>query len=148
MVIWPEPIPINGVFPNCHRFCFCFRGPHAYVSPTWYDSPGVPTWNSVSVEVEGRVELISDQQQARVLEKRLAQFDPELQLNLLAGLPEVRKNKMFEMICGFRIDIEQIQAKFKLSQNRPQQDRQSIIQHYRELGGDLREQLARFMIQR
>ena len=142
---------------NPHYRCFSeqpqvlllFQGPDAYVSPTWYDSPGVPTWNYVSVEVEGLVELISDQeQQVLVLEKQLAQFDPELQLNLLAGLPEVRKNKMFEMICGFRIDIEQIQAKFKLSQNRPQQDRQSIIQHYRELGGDFREQLARFMIQR
>lgn len=142
---------------NPHYDCFAkqskvlllFQGPHAYVSPTWYDSPGVPTWNYVSVEVEGDVELIGDpEQQSQILEKQLAQFDPELQSNLLAGLPEARKDKMFEMICGFRIDIEQIQAKYKLSQNRPQQDRQSIIQHYQELGGDHRRQLARIMLQK
>lgn len=124
-----------------------FQGPQAYVSPAWYDSPGVPTWNYIAVEVEGRVELISDhQQQIQLLEKQLAQFDPELQSSLLAGLPETRKSKMLEMICGFRIEIEQIQAKFKLSQNRPAQDRQAIIEHYRELAGDHRAQLARFML--
>lgn len=139
---------------NPHYQCFSersqvmvlFQGPNAYVSPALYDSPGVPTWNYVSVEVEGHVELISDhEQQIQILEKQLSQFDPELQSSLLAGLPDARRNRMLEVICGFRIDIEQIKAKFKLSQNRPPQDRLAIIEHYRELGGDHREQLAGFM---
>lgn len=118
---------------NPHYECFSqqsqvlilFQGPQAYVSPVWYESPGVPTWNYVSVEVEGRLELIRDHElQTEILQRQLAQFDPELQSSLLAGLAQSRKQKMFEMICGFRIDIEQIQAKFKLSQNRRQQDRE------------------------
>lgn len=139
---------------NPHYQCFSeqpqvmvlFQGPNAYVTPTLYESPGVPTWNYVSVEVEGQVELISNhEQQIQILEKQLSQFDPELQSSLLAGLPEARRHKMLEVICGFRIDIGHIQAKFKLSQNRPQQDRQAIVEHYQKLGGDHREQLARFM---
>ncbi|MFW2371592.1 MAG: FMN-binding negative transcriptional regulator [Gammaproteobacteria bacterium] len=94
---------------NHHYECFSrqsqlqvlFHGPQAYVSPVWYESPGVPTWNYVSVEVAGRVELIRDHElQYQLLQKQLAQFDPELQSSLLAGLPQSRRQKMFEMICG------------------------------------------------
>jgi transcriptional regulator len=36
-----------------------FVGPHAYISPTWYGTPNqVPTWNYVSIEARGRVQLL------------------------------------------------------------------------------------------
>ena len=140
--------PHYQCFTQQSRVLILFQGPHAYVSPDWYDSTGVPTWNYVSVEVTGHVELISNRElQTQVLEKQLAQFDPQLQTKLLSELPEVQKDRMFEMICGFRVEIEQMQAKFKLSQNRPSQDRQSVIAQYRALGGDQRLQLAELMAQ-
>ncbi|KQN35534.1 hypothetical protein ASG37_14390 [Sphingomonas sp. Leaf407] len=39
------------------RALFVAGGPHAYVSPTWYATgpDEVPTWNYVSVEVEGTI---------------------------------------------------------------------------------------------
>lgn len=123
-----------------------FHGPHAYVSPRWYATPGVPTWNYVSVEVEASVELLQEPVQLQaLLEKQLAQFDPALQSHLMSELDENRKQKMLDMICGFRVDIVQIKAKFKLSQNRAHEDRQAIIEQFRQLAGDDRQRLADLM---
>src|SRR5436309_15160351 len=39
-----------------------FSGPHAYVSPTWYEAEQVvPTWNYAAVHVYGRVQIIQDE---------------------------------------------------------------------------------------
>src|SRR5438045_687793 len=38
-----------------------FPGPHAYVSASWYETPGtVPTWNYVAVHAYGTFQLIED----------------------------------------------------------------------------------------
>src|SRR2546421_8219004 len=39
-----------------------FSGPHAYISPTWYEAQRVvPTWNYTAVHASGRVEIIEDE---------------------------------------------------------------------------------------
>ena len=40
-----------------------FQGPHDYVSPSWYSSPGVPTWNYQSVHIYGKPHLITELEQ-------------------------------------------------------------------------------------
>ena len=43
------------------RVLAIFHGPHAYVSPTWYESDNVvPTWNYVAVHAYGTLRLIED----------------------------------------------------------------------------------------
>jgi transcriptional regulator len=38
-----------------------FSGPHAYISPQWYQATEVvPTWNYIAVHAYGRLELIED----------------------------------------------------------------------------------------
>ena len=38
-----------------------FSGPHAYVSPSWYEEPGtVPTWNYVAVHARGTFHLVEE----------------------------------------------------------------------------------------
>ena len=53
----------------------------------------------------------------------------------VAGLPERFLAGMVEGIVGLEIDIERIDAKFKLSQNRPPGDRRNVIAEL-ERGGD------------
>ncbi len=48
-----------------------FHGPHAYISPRWYDQPNVPTWNYLTVHVYGRPRLIEDSDELFGLLKRL-----------------------------------------------------------------------------
>jgi transcriptional regulator len=97
-----------------------FSGPHGYVSPRWYAAaPAVPTWNYVAVHVHGRARVVRDK--ARLVElvdtlSRRYEGDGPWSV---AGLPERFLAGMVEGIVGLEIDIERIDAKFKLSQNRP-----------------------------
>lgn len=110
--------------------------PHGYVSPRCYGAaPAVPTWNYVAVHVHGRARVVRDK--ARLVElvdalSRRYEGDGPWSV---AGLPERFLAGMVEGIVGLEIDIERIDAKFKLSQNRPPADRRNVIAEL-ERGGD------------
>ena len=101
------------------RVTAVFNGPQAYVSPTWYTEPhNVPTWNYIAVHVQGSVVRIDTAAQKDVLLKRLIQH---LEPNYAAhwrGLPSDYQQRLLAAIVGFRLQIDQIDGKFKLSQNR------------------------------
>src|SRR3546814_7071149 len=63
-----------------------FHGPHAYVSPTWYErQPAVPTWNYATVHAYGRPHIVEEPARERALLDRLvAAYETEWSL---AGLP-------------------------------------------------------------
>jgi transcriptional regulator len=102
-----------------------FVGPNAYVSPNWYKSPGmVPTWNYVAIEVRGRIELLDDRTARLGVVDRLSERHE-------AGMPQPwrstkldarQRDKLLDAIVAFRITIETIEAKAKLSQNRAAAD--------------------------
>ncbi|MBU6951689.1 FMN-binding negative transcriptional regulator [Hahella sp. HN01] len=106
-----------------------FQGPHAYVSPDWYESTGmVPTWNFMSVEARGRSELLPPERLPWLLEqlsdKHEAAFANPWKMN---KVPPARLEAMMKAIVGFSVDIETLNGKFKLSQNRNPQDRAGVI---------------------
>ena len=114
-----------------------FHGPHAYVSPSWYGEPAaaVPTWNYAVAHVHGRVELMTDPAETRALLDELVEryesgrCQPwRLQLE---GRPLAA---MLEAIVGFRMVIERVEAKLKLSQNRSAEDRERVIKALRAEG--------------
>lgn len=107
-----------------------FHGPHAYVSPSWYAEPAtaVPTWNYAIAHVHGRVEAMADAAETRALLDGMIQRyeggrgEPwRLQLE---GRPLAA---MLDAIVGFRLTIERIDGKLKLSQNRSVEDRDRVI---------------------
>jgi transcriptional regulator len=105
-----------------------FHGPHGYVSPTWYEAPGVPTWNYAAIHVHGTVRVIEEPEAKWQIVKRLAaQYEPA---NAEAWNPEARREqwwKLLDAIVGFEIDVTRIEAKFKLSQNRIPKDQENVI---------------------
>lgn len=56
-----------------------FQGPHAYVSPTWYNSPGVPTWNYAVVHLRGTPRLIEGEAELEDLIRRQTRIYESLQ---------------------------------------------------------------------
>src|SRR5208282_6414758 len=106
-----------------------FHGPHAYVSPSWYADPAnaVPTWNYAVAHVHGRAELMDEADTRALLDELVQRYedgrDKPWHLQL-AGRPLAA---MLEAIVGFRLTIERIDAKFKLSQNRSGDDRERVI---------------------
>jgi transcriptional regulator len=115
-----------------------FSGPHAYVSPTWYAEPRtVPTWNYTAVHVYGRVEVVEDPTE-------LVEFVGRLTASAESTMPEpwtfdpadpfVRR--LAEGIVGLRIEITQIEGKFKLNQNHPAERRARVIAALEAAGGE------------
>lgn len=117
-----------------------FLGPHGYVSPTWYSSPGlVPTWNFTAVHVSGRLEAVDDRGRLAVLVESLAdRFERNRDDPWVPDYAET----MLDAIIGFRLQVESIEAKFKLSQNRGRADRDGVIRGLASGGGDERELAA------
>ncbi len=105
-----------------------FQGPHAYVSPSWYASPGVPTWNYAVVHLRGIPRLIEDESALATLIEQLTQVhESYMSSPWKPDFSGERHTKMLNVIVGFEIEITDIQAKFKLSQNRSSEDRQRVV---------------------
>jgi transcriptional regulator len=107
-----------------------FAGPHAYVSPGWYEAgPAVPTWNYADVHAYGRVRLVEDQEWLRRLLRRLT--DRHEAGNpapwRMQDLPEPYLQAMLNGIVGLDIAVDRLEGKYKLSQNRPAGDRPRIV---------------------
>ncbi len=105
-------------------------GPQVYISPDWYGSPDqVPTWNYVSVEVEGPVVAMDEAGLVRLLDDLSAQEEARL-----APKPAWTRSKMspgrFESmaraIIGARLTVERLEGTTKLSQNKSDDDRAGV----------------------
>jgi transcriptional regulator len=106
-----------------------FHGPHAYVSPSWYAHPAaqVPTWNYVVVHVHGRAEVVDDRAATMsTLQQMVGRFEGGRAAPWRLQLEGARLDAMVGAIVAFRITIERIEAKFKLSQNRDTEDRKRV----------------------
>jgi transcriptional regulator len=106
-----------------------FHGPHAYISPSLYGSrESVPTWNYAAVHAYGHARVFHQAEPlTEVLLETISQFE-QAYLDQWRGLNENYRAKMLTEIVGFEIPVERVEAKFKLSQNRPRADQSRIIQ--------------------
>jgi len=107
--------------PGAREVTAIFHGPHAYVSPTWYAShPSVPTWNYAVVHAHGKARLTEEAELHEIVTELSANYeagnDPPWKLS---EQPAAYVSSMLGMIVGFEIEVERLEGKFKLSQNRP-----------------------------
>ncbi len=106
-----------------------FQGPHAYVSPTLYSEPGVPTWNYAAVHVYGRFRVLDDPTDHRhVLESLTQQHEAARDDPWQANFDSSMVQQMMRATVAFEIIISELQGKFKLSQNRSTTDRDNVIE--------------------
>ena len=111
-----------------HETLVVFSGPHSYVSPSLYANPqSVPTWNYIAVHATGTAELIEDNVGKDSLLRNLIAAHEPAYAQQWDSLPESYHASMLKNIVGFRIPITRIDGKFKLSQNRPDADRENIF---------------------
>jgi transcriptional regulator len=104
-----------------------FFGPHAYVSPRWYeDKERVPTWNYVAVHAYGIPRVIEDPKAKHASQRRLvAAMDPQWLPKFDALRAEYVKS-MLEGIVNFEIAVTRIETRWKLSQNRGRREQELI----------------------
>ncbi|HTH46947.1 MAG TPA: FMN-binding negative transcriptional regulator [Candidatus Limnocylindria bacterium] len=124
-----------------------FHGPHAYVSPSWYEvKPAVPTWNYVAVHAYGKARLITDttELQARLRELTV-HFESGLPQPWAPDLPEDYWQHMMRALVGFEISVTRLEGKFKLSQNRSANDVQGVIRALSQSGQPMDREVAGLM---
>lgn len=133
-------------FSTASEVLALFQGPHAYISPAWYVSPGVPTWNYAVVHMRGSARLMDDESALEALLEQLTQVHESRMPNpWQPDLSAERRSALLGMIVGFVIDVTEIRAKFKLSQNRPPEDRRRVIAALAQSNDQTENALAKLM---
>ena len=120
-----------------------FQGPQAYISPSWYASKAehgkvVPTWNYVVVQVRGTPRVIDDHAWllAQLDDLTSAQERSRSAPWKISDAPASFIAAQLNAIAGIEIPVEQIDGKWKVSQNRTDADRRSVQDGLREQGND------------
>jgi transcriptional regulator len=106
-----------------------FQGPHAYVSPSWYEVElSVPTWNYAVVHAYGIPRLFEDSEELYKLLKILIEtHEAQFERPWPFQLPDEYLQKMIRGIVGFEIKITRLEGKFKMSQNRTESERENVL---------------------
>lgn len=107
-----------------------FQGPHAYISPTWYQADDVvPTWNYAAVHAYGRWELVEQPEALLEIVRQTVAFYEQSQPRpwQMGGSPGFVE-RMLQAIVGFRIEITRLEGKWKLNQNHSAERRQRVIE--------------------
>jgi transcriptional regulator len=123
-----------------------FQGPHCYVSPSLYAThPSVPTWNYASVHAHGRARLVEDGERAKALMRKLVERSEGARpAPWTMDLPPDYLSGMMRGIVGIEIEITRLRGKFKLSQNRTEEDRARVMEDL-ERGAPHEREVARMM---
>ncbi len=125
--------PQSGTFDGQHDAVIVFRGPDAYISPTWYAKPEVvPTWNFAVVHASGRLKPLAEKKSLHDLLARLIRkFEFNDSAYDFGTLSETYKYGLIAGIIGFEMEIERLEGKFKLGQERSAADKEGILRNLR-----------------
>lgn len=122
-----------------------FLGPHAYVSPTWYmEHLSVPTWNYAAVHLTGTARILDPEDSLNLLLEMVRFFEgPGSVYDFEAG--EQYSRKSLPGIVAFEIPVTTVNAKFKMSQNKPEGDRLRVIDRLTDSADPLANATAELM---
>lgn len=124
-----------------------FHGPHCYISPSWYETnKAVPTWNYITVHVYGEVELLEDEEElVTSLHDMVVKYEaPDSSYRLQDVDPEFLSG-MNKGVQGFKIKINRIEGKSKLSQNHSLVRQELVINQLEQKSTTDEQQIAKLM---
>ena len=122
-----------------------FQGPHAYVSPAWYQQVTgiVPTWNYVVVHAEGDFEMVSEIGEVKkAMQKLVGKFESDYETGWQLPMDDEKAKALMKAIVVFKFKNVQLESKFKLSQKLDLTDRENVISELEARG---QRELAGFM---
>jgi transcriptional regulator len=129
-----------------------FQGPEGYISPSWYitkheSGEVVPTWNYAVVHAHGALRFIDDRNWLRRLVENLTNRHEKNRSDpwKVTDAPPAFIDQQLGAIVGVEIIIERLVGKWKVSQNRPDRDRDSVVEGLRRDGRDSALEMARLV---
>jgi transcriptional regulator len=139
--------PLWKTFEKNPEVLVIFQGAHTYISPTWYNHVNVPTWNYQAVHVYGSPRIVTDHDETYNLLKKLVERHEAGSQYRLDTLPQDFVEKEMKGIVAFQIEVTRIEANYKLSQNRDDQDYHHIVTKLEERGDEMSHGVAEAMKQ-
>lgn len=102
-----------------HEVLVIIQGPHGYISPSWYDTGDfVPTWNHVTAHLYGTPEILSDEENFRVLGELVDHFEDVMPHPVRLDTDEETARRIAKGTVGMRLRVTRFDARLKLSQNK------------------------------
>jgi transcriptional regulator len=164
----PEPAPFGTLrghiaranplwrnFTHGVHVLVMFQGPESYISPSWYATKAetgkvVPTWNYAVVHAHGPLHVIDDRSWLRTFVTRLTDRHESRRHNpwKVTDAPEQFIEEMVGAIIGLEIPIARLTGKWKMSQNRPERDRDGAADGLMEDGRESSAAVARLIRRR
>lgn len=121
-------------FSNGETVLAIFQGPHSYVSSSWYNHLNVPTWNYMAVHVYGKMRILNDEEQYGKLKAMVDRYEKIAKEPIdMDKFPVDMMSKYMKGIVGFEMSMDKIEGKWKMSQNRDEEDKARIILELKEL---------------
>ncbi len=118
-----------------------FQGPEAYISPSWYATKAetgqvVPTWNYAVVQVYGKPIIRDDVEWLRAQVEQLtnaneASFAEPWEVS---DSPDDYVQAQLKGIVGIEIKISRLEGKWKMSQNKSEADRATVVRGLNSVG--------------
>jgi transcriptional regulator len=102
-----------------HEVMVIVQGPHGYVSPGWYPAEQIiPTWNHVTAHLWGTPEILSDDENFRVLGELVDHFERVMPEPSTLTLDDEGSRRVAKGTVGIRLRVTRFDARAKLSQNK------------------------------
>jgi len=102
-----------------HEIMVIVQGPHGYISPGWYaPTDFVPTWNHVTAHLYGTPEILSDEENFRVLGQLVDHFEDPMPRPVRLSVDEEGARRIAKGTVGLRLKVDRFDARLKLSQNK------------------------------
>jgi transcriptional regulator len=115
-----------------HEVMVIVAGPHGYVSPGWYtEGDIVPTWNHVTAHLYGVPEIVSDDENFAVLDRLVDHFETRMPHPVSLDYDEQAARRIAKGTVGLRLRVTRFDARAKLSQNKSDEVRATIIEQLR-----------------
>ena len=145
LLLDPEPAPYGTLIGHLARpnpqargaigeALVIFQGPDAYITPSWYATKRetgkvVPTWNYVAIHAAGPIEFFDDTDRLLDIVTRLTEKQEAGRTApwAVSDAPANFVQGMLKGIVGFAIPLTRLEGKWKMSQNRPAEDRAGVV---------------------
>jgi len=132
-----------------HELTIIVEGPQGYISPGWYGvSPAVPTWNFVVAHLTGTPEVVSLEENLRLMDVLVNFFEEQTEeptrLHASAAATAYAE-RMVRGTVAFRMKVDRFDAKRKMSQDKPDAVVDHVIEGLSAPGPFRNPPLARYM---
>ncbi|MGP8155681.1 MAG: FMN-binding negative transcriptional regulator [Candidatus Acidiferrales bacterium] len=165
MLVYQEPAPLGTLHGHVARAntqwknvqagvqaLAIFLGPNVYITPSWYPTKRetgkvVPTWNYLSVHAYGEIVFFDDPARLREHVTKLTDAHEASRAApwAITDAPPDYIDKMLGHIVGFKLAITRLEGKWKMSQNRPEQDLAGVLEGLSREGSEPEKAVAEIM---